>query len=75
MWHHERNENPTEQERAMASVISERNGAVQRLQLNEPDSMNALSKTLATELARGVVSAVADPDVRCILLTGTGQFD
>jgi hypothetical protein len=40
MWHHERNENPTEQERAMASVISERNGAVQRLQLNEPDSMN-----------------------------------
>jgi 2-(1,2-epoxy-1,2-dihydrophenyl)acetyl-CoA isomerase len=57
----------------MASVISERSGAVQRLQLNEPDSMNALSKTLSAERARGVASAVADPDVRCILLTGTGR--
>jgi 2-(1,2-epoxy-1,2-dihydrophenyl)acetyl-CoA isomerase len=57
----------------MASVISERSGAVQRLQLNEPDSMNALSKTLSAELARGVASAMADPDVRCILLTGTGR--
>jgi 2-(1,2-epoxy-1,2-dihydrophenyl)acetyl-CoA isomerase len=57
----------------MASVISERSGAVQRLQLNEPDSMNALSKTLSAERGRGVASAVADPDVRCILLTGTGR--
>ncbi len=57
----------------MASVISERIGAVLRLQLNEPDTMNALSATLSAELARNVASAVADLDVRCILLTGTGR--
>ncbi|MBI5263029.1 MAG: enoyl-CoA hydratase/isomerase family protein [Bradyrhizobium sp.] len=57
----------------MPALIAERVGAVMRLELNEPDTLNALSSQLTKELSRAVAAAVEDAAVRCILLTGTGR--
>jgi methylglutaconyl-CoA hydratase len=40
--------------------------------LNRPENRNALSQILVTELHEHLVAANADPDVRCIVVTGTG---
>lgn len=54
-------------------VVLERDGAVATVRLNRPDAMNALD--LATKVAlRDTLAAVgADPEVRCVVLTGTGR--
>ena len=40
--------------------------------LNRPDNRNALSAVLVNELSEHLDAALADPSVRCIVLTGTG---
>ncbi len=40
--------------------------------LNRPDARNALSAALVNELDEQLAAAVADPAVRCIVLTGAG---
>lgn len=52
-------------------VVITRKGAVTILRLNEPKSMNALSRTIVAGLVEGIGQALSDPDVRCIVLTGT----
>jgi enoyl-CoA hydratase/carnithine racemase len=53
-------------------VRQEREGPVVTLTLDSPGNRNALSARLLAELAAGLADAQADPDVRVVVLTGTG---
>lgn len=57
----------------MSMLISERRGAVAVLTLNNPAQYNALAWGMLSELDAALDAAVADPDVRAILLTGAGK--
>lgn len=53
-------------------VLRERNGPVVTLTLDSPGNRNALSSRLLAELGAGLAEARADPDVRVVVLSGTG---
>ena len=57
----------------MPSVLFERHGAVAVLTLNRPEQYNALNDARMTFLDQTIDAAHADPEVRCILLTGAGK--
>jgi enoyl-CoA hydratase/carnithine racemase len=57
----------------MAMVLSERDGAVALLTLNNPAQYNALGMELLRDFAAALEQAIADPAVRVILLTGAGK--
>ena len=46
---------------------------VATITLERPDALNALSLALARDLAAAVLEVDADPDVRCVVLTGAGR--
>ena len=48
-------------------------GAVRILTLNRPEKRNALDIWLTRALLEGLRAADADPNVRCVVLTGAGQ--
>lgn len=48
-------------------------GPVRTLTLNRPQRSNALSDRLTRELVAALVEAETDPDVRVVVLTGTGR--
>jgi enoyl-CoA hydratase len=54
-------------------LVCERHGAVLVARLNRPDARNALSPGLMRALGAAMVAAESDPDVRVIVLTGTGD--
>lgn len=54
-------------------LVRERREAVTILRLNRPDVRNALSPELVAELGLGLEEAEHDPDVRAVVLTGTGD--
>lgn len=54
-------------------VIREQRGAVVVLRMNRPEARNALSPELMGELGAGFAAAEADPHVRAVVLTGTGD--
>ncbi|HTX63397.1 MAG TPA: enoyl-CoA hydratase-related protein [Acidimicrobiales bacterium] len=53
-------------------VRQTREGPVVTLTLDSPANRNALSRRLLAELVSGLADAQADPDVRVVVLTGTG---
>lgn len=53
-------------------LLEERRGAVAILSLNRPAALNALDAELVGALSRVLASAVGDPGVRSIVLTGAG---
>lgn len=53
-------------------VHLETSGGVATITLDSPDNRNALSRQLISELSGHLHSALADRDVRVIVLTGTG---
>jgi 2-(1,2-epoxy-1,2-dihydrophenyl)acetyl-CoA isomerase len=55
------------------TVLLERRGAVAYVTLNRPKRMNALTDELMTTLPLRLKQAAEDPDVRCVVLTGTGD--
>ncbi|MEQ9663131.1 MAG: enoyl-CoA hydratase-related protein, partial [Parasphingopyxis sp.] len=57
----------------MALIETERCGEYAVLTLNRPEAMNALSAALRKELAETVLAMEADPDIRVLILTGTGE--
>jgi len=57
----------------MPMVLSERRGAVALVTLNNPGQMNALAAELMSGLHDALDAALADPEVRAILLTGAGR--
>ncbi len=54
-------------------VLYSVDGAVARITLNRPDVLNALNAALMTELRTAVQRANDDPNVRAVLLTGSGR--
>lgn len=57
---------------ADAGLVAERHGAVLVLRLDRPDARNALTPALTSAIGFAVADADADPEVRAIVLTGTG---
>ncbi len=55
------------------SVRVERDGAVATLVLNEPRSMNAMSAGIKAGIEDNLPGLLADPQVRAIVITGTGK--
>ncbi len=56
-----------------ALVLAEQRGGAAWLTLNRPEQRNALSAALVNQLADALDAAIADPAVRCIVLTGAGS--
>ena len=54
-------------------VISERRGAVLVLRINRPEARNALNAAVMAGVGNGIIEAETDPDIRAIVLTGTGD--
>lgn len=54
-------------------LVEERRGAVQLLRLNRPEARNALNPELLSAIGLAMLAAEKDPDVRAIVLTGTGD--
>lgn len=55
------------------SVLLRREGAVAVVTLNEPASLNALSAGIKAGVESVVPALAADPEVRAIVITGTGR--
>jgi 2-(1,2-epoxy-1,2-dihydrophenyl)acetyl-CoA isomerase len=58
---------------AYHSLIVERKANVATLTLNRPDAYNALDLTLGRELFTASIELDEDPDVRCVVVTGSGR--
>ena len=54
-------------------VEVERIGAVKVLRINRPEARNALNPAVLAGIGEGVRSADADPEVRVVIITGTGD--
>ena len=54
-------------------VLLKRNDQVLLLTLNRPEKLNALSKELLKQLAGCFLDAERDPNVSCVVLTGSGR--
>ena len=54
-------------------VLASRDGALLVLTLNRPHRLNAVSMGLYTRLIAELERADADPDIRCVILTGSGR--
>jgi enoyl-CoA hydratase/carnithine racemase len=54
-------------------LVIERRGNVLVLRLNRPDARNALNPAMLEALGSAVLGAESDPDVRAIVITGTGD--
>ena len=54
-------------------LLSERHGAVAVLRLNRPDARNALDGPLMAALVDAIDAAEGDPEVRAVVLIGTGD--
>jgi len=55
------------------TIIWDQDGGLVTVTLNRPELFNALSPTMAVELAAAWEQAAADPTVRAVLLTGAGK--
>ncbi len=55
------------------TVLLERRGAVALITLNRPEGMNALTVAMKTALLAAVTAVRDDPEVRALVLTGTGR--
>jgi enoyl-CoA hydratase/carnithine racemase len=54
-------------------LVRERRGNVLVLRLNRPEARNALSPALLNRIGQAILDAESDPEVRAIVLTGTGD--
>jgi enoyl-CoA hydratase len=54
-------------------VVSERRGVVRVLRINRPEARNALNPAVMRALGEGLADADADPAVRAVVITGTGD--
>jgi enoyl-CoA hydratase/carnithine racemase len=62
-----------EPSQAAASICVDRQGFVAMVTLNRPDTLNALTPQMGPEYASILRSLDADPNVRCIVVTGAGR--
>lgn len=54
-------------------LLADLDGGVLTLTMNRPDARNALSRPMLQAMARHLVDAEFNPEVRCIVLTGSGK--
>lgn len=54
-------------------LLADLNSGVLTLTLNRPEARNAMSGEMVTALARMLTEAEFNPDVRCVILTGSGK--
>jgi enoyl-CoA hydratase len=54
-------------------LVRERRGVVSIARLNRPDARNALTPGLLAAIGTAIVEAETDPDVRVLVITGTGD--
>src|SRR2546423_12977938 len=54
-------------------LVRDRLGAVLVARLNRPDARNALTPELIRAIGAAIVDAEADPDIRAVVLIGTGD--
>ncbi len=54
-------------------LVKERRGTVQVLRLNRPEARNALNPELLSAIGLAMLDAEKDPEVRAVVLTGTGH--
>ena len=47
------------------------NSTIMFIQLNRPKQLNALNDELYTEMLNSIAMADADPNIKCIILTGS----
>jgi enoyl-CoA hydratase len=57
----------------MSDVEIEDRGPVRVLRINRPEARNALNAAVIAGLGRGVEAADRDPEVRAVVITGTGD--
>src|SRR5689334_7855336 len=55
------------------TLLTRREGAVAIIELNRPDSLNAITMKLGEELTAALTDIAADRSVRCVVLTGAGR--
>lgn len=56
----------------MSEVTTTRAGKTVTVTLNRPEARNSLTKNVVLALAEAFEQAAADPEVRCVVLTGAG---
>ncbi len=54
-------------------LARERRGAVSIVRLNRPEARNALTPGLLAAIGAAIVEAETDPDIRALVITGTGD--
>ncbi len=54
-------------------LLVEQKGNIVVITLNRPDRLNAISRLMLNELSVKMTEANQDPDIRCIVLTGSGK--
>ena len=54
-------------------LLVETKGRIVVITLNRPERMNAISREMLEQLSQKMTEANRDPEVRCIVLTGTGR--
>lgn len=57
----------------MDPVLVSTEAGVMRITLNRPDKLNAFTPSVVRGIADALANAEADPQVRCLLLTGAGR--
>jgi enoyl-CoA hydratase/carnithine racemase len=57
----------------MAVVERERRGAVEIVRINRPEAKNAISPEVSREMAEALDAIESDPEVRAVVVTGTGD--
>jgi enoyl-CoA hydratase len=60
-------------ETSESELIRERRGAVLIVRLNRPAARNALTQSLLSGIGTAVIEAEADPEIRVVVLTATGD--
>jgi enoyl-CoA hydratase len=55
------------------TILVEQRGAITLVTLNRPDALNALNSRVLSELIEALRAYDADPDQRCLVLTGSGD--
>jgi len=57
----------------MSEVVHEQRGNVAIVTLNRPDRLNTISQAMLQELSEALLACDSDPQVRAIILTGSGR--
>jgi enoyl-CoA hydratase/carnithine racemase len=57
----------------MATVLYEKKGEIAKIRLNRPDALNAVNDELSDELDKAMRRAIADAEVKVIILCGNGK--